>query len=835
MYSLYDHVVGKILKSAVRPIIVIELLLIVSLFALGLFHESRNHAMTKASTAATFREFAMEVSKRLDGIFEQMKREVTTIKTVAEALLIDQTVRGGEPERFVYDEGFFIRQNRALSSVYTTNLNRLDADDVRWLRSLSLAELPIDAVLRQYPGMIDSAWINIGSKYSLYYPPIVVQDELSPNLDATRHSYYYEADAEHNPQRRAKFIALFNEPWALDLGQIGAVTAPIYISEAMVGVVGMALTTENFRSIGTVPLPHNAYVIIGDKAGHVLYSSNERRMQVDFNVTSFYALHHGHNSGELRPLKCEENASSPFLFYEHAFGNTGLKVIVVADKREINREVEAVFRNTQLLAAVLLGAVLLFHLLFLYYLRRKTRRLTATIAEPIVQIAHASTRLFDEAPLSLDSSGIEELSLLGENLQKAHGQLIDQLYIDEVTGLPNRRKLLLDIRSDSVVMLLSMDNFAMIGRLYGPEAASALVNQVSASIAASVPWSGLLYRVHYEVFAMHMNDAECTYEALMNFYGTFSLQSFRLNDVSVALSISIAYADQQSCAELTLLDKAEIALEDARNNGVRKCVFFDSSLHSAKIFEENLSWAKRLQASINEERLIPYFQPIYDIQNGEVLKFESLVRMQESDVVISPFFFLGAAKRLGKLADITRIMTEKVFAVARQHSDLSFSINVSFDDFEQADMLLTIERLLLEHRINAGNIIFEILETGTFSDEARATDIIRRLKTLGFKIAIDDFGSGNSNFAHLMMMNVDFIKIDGQFIKEIATDERSLNITRTISEFARLTHAKTIAEFVKDEATYDAVKALGIDYAQGYFISKPKPAEAIAAMRKLQC
>jgi len=138
-----------------------------------------------------------------------------------------------------------------------------------------------------------------------------------------------------------------------------------------------------------------------------------------------------------------------------------------------------------------------------------------------------------------------------------------------------------------------------------------------------------------------------------------------------------------------------------------------------------------------------------------------------------------------------------------------------------------------KYGVNASNIIFELLETGTLGDEKKIIETINELKVLGCKIAIDDFGTGNSNFAHLMLMKVDYIKIDGQFIKNIHEDQQSLNITKTIKAFADMTGAQTIAEFVSEKEIFDVVKKLEIDFAQGYYISEPKPASLIGKMLKI--
>jgi EAL domain-containing protein (putative c-di-GMP-specific phosphodiesterase class I) len=178
-------------------------------------------------------------------------------------------------------------------------------------------------------------------------------------------------------------------------------------------------------------------------------------------------------------------------------------------------------------------------------------------------------------------------------------------------------------------------------------------------------------------------------------------------------------------------------------------------------------------------------------------------------------------------------MMEAVFTLANAYAEVAFSINTSFEDFEEANLLNDIDHMIKDFGVNTENIIIEILETGQYKDEDYAIDTINKLKQFGFKIAIDDFGTGNSNFGHLMLMKVDFIKIDGQFVKNIATDEQSQKITKTINEFAHMTGAESVAEFVCDESVYKKVCSLGVDYVQGYYICEPKPALQIDEMLRI--
>jgi EAL domain-containing protein (putative c-di-GMP-specific phosphodiesterase class I) len=168
--------------------------------------------------------------------------------------------------------------------------------------------------------------------------------------------------------------------------------------------------------------------------------------------------------------------------------------------------------------------------------------------------------------------------------------------------------------------------------------------------------------------------------------------------------------------------------------------------------------------------------------------------------------------------------------MAELYPEVEFSVNTSFDDFEKGKLLEVVKSKLLLNPINPSKIIFEILETDTFNDESSVMEIIKELKKLGFKIAIDDFGTGHSNFAHLTLMEVDYIKIDGMFIKDLETNELSRKMVSTIVTFSKQIGAKTIGEFVHNEAVFGLTQTLGVDYAQGYYKSAPISALEVAKL-----
>jgi len=833
MQNLHSFIVNKIFRSAILPMLFIEISLIVLILVFGLLQENQNRELLQTTAAQSFEEVAAQVTQRMSAKIERVEKDANALKSIIQAHFIQSSAYSDKHLSYGYKDGFFSRQNEGPASIYTTNLTQLNPKDKEVLKVLAMSELSIDALMRQYSGLVDSAWVNIGKYYSLYYPKINIEEELTSTLDPTTQSYYYEADEEHNPSKQTIFIPLFQEPWALEQGQIGSVVAPIYVKEKMVGVAGMTLTTENTKELSNITLPFGAYVIILGKQGHVLFASNEEAFFKDFGIRSFSAMHENNAHEKLTPFVCSPEDESNFVFFQKMFQKTGLELILIAKKSNINKEINAVYSKTREYGVYTLIAIILAHLILFVFIRTRTKEVSERISSPVGQIAEVSQRLFKEEKLQLTPSSIHEFDILQTNLYKAQEKLLEQLYFDTQTHLPNLYKLHNDIGENSTLILVCVENYKMIQNIYGPKV-SHQVLEVLIQMLQNFPRSPMrVYRIYNDTFALLSDTKVHLQDELKHLYNRLALEHVHLDDFDIALNYALSLALPCAQSELPLFSRADIALDEARKQEHRKFLSFDENSNEETLFKQNQEWAKRLQEALHENRLVPFFQPIYNIKAQKVHKFESLVRMLEGDKVISPYFFLGVAKQMGKLSDITLLMLRSVFEQALKYPDVEFSVNTSFEDFEEAGLMHDIHDLVSKVGINTKKIIIEILETGKYKDEGHVISIIKQLKEMGFKIAIDDFGAGNSNFAHLMLMQVDYIKIDGQFIKNIIDDEQSQNITKTINAFTHMTGAQSIAEFVADEAIFERIKELGVDFAQGYHISEPKPASHIDDMLKL--
>lgn len=828
MQKLHSYVFKKILRSAIVPIVLAEVLLIIVILLASYYRFEGNKELVLERSTQGFESLTSELAKRMEQEFSNVMNDATALKRIIEPAFDTMDIGSTSMLNFGSSQGFYFVKESNIASIYTTNISQLTEIDKKNLQMLYLMVLPVDAILEKHGKKIDAAWINIGSKYSLFYPKINLYEEVSPDLDATQQSYYFRSGEKFNPERKTIFIPLFNESWALSIGQIGAVVSPIYKDNKMIGVVGISLTSQSAKKLSEIALPLNAYVMITDEEGYLLFSSNEEESVKDFSIASFTGLYKDGKNEALKKFTYSPSKNSNYLFHEHMLGDSHLKLILVTKKSEIEKDFVDILIKTRNVGLAILVLIVLLHLYLYRKLKISTEQMTSEITGPISDVSSASNRLFYEEAFRFEKSDIKELNVLHTNLEKAHYKLINQLYFDATTSLSNQKKLLLDIKENESLILVKINNLKDINSSYGTEIGEAVLKDFVFKLQGMYKNYFEIYRVDSDIFALlGVNKKE-----LSNYYNEVQDIIIVKDNISIVLNFSLAMAEPSKTSELTLFTRAEIALDEAEKQEHLKYVVFDENKH-LKDYQNNVKWAQKLQEAFDEERLVAYFQPIYNIKENCVYKFESLVRMIESDKVISPSFFLGAAARMGKLSNITRIMLKQVFETSVNFPQIEFSINVSFEDFEQADLLPEIKNLMKRYKVNASNIIFELLETGTLGDEEKIIETIQELKSLGCKIAIDDFGTGNSNFAHLMLLNVDYIKIDGQFIKNIDEDQQSLNITTTVKAFADMTRSQTIAEFVTNKEIFDVVKELGIDFAQGNFISEPKPASQIGKMLKI--
>jgi diguanylate cyclase (GGDEF)-like protein len=405
-------------------------------------------------------------------------------------------------------------------------------------------------------------------------------------------------------------------------------------------------------------------------------------------------------------------------------------------------------------------------------------------------------------------------------------QLKIQLYIDSLTGLPNRKSLIENIGRQRYlgILLINIDNFKEINDLYGHEIGDILLQKVGDQISILCEKNFLsAYKMHADEYAMllkkNMSSSEFDFIA-HTILGAMNGHSYVVDGINIFVTVSIG-SDLCISDNSELMGHADMALKKAKKQSVSYLAYNDS-LHIKEEYLNNINWTKKLKDVIDSDRFVLYFQGVHDAQTKEIYEYEALIRINGTDGrIISPVEFLDIAKKIRLYPQITRFVIRTIFNQLRTTSH-RYSINLSITDVLDTDIQTMIYELLSQS--NSGNrLIFEILESEGIENHTEISSFITKVKTFGAKIAIDDFGTGYSNFAHIMRLNVDFIKIDASLIKNLDVDLSAQDIVGTIIEFAHRLNIKTVAEFVHNENVYHECKELGIDYIQGYYLSRPEP------------
>ena len=427
-------------------------------------------------------------------------------------------------------------------------------------------------------------------------------------------------------------------------------------------------------------------------------------------------------------------------------------------------------------------------------------------------------KVFDYAAKQKDIN-----AYLEKEVDKKTAELQRQLFIDDLTQLPNRKKLFKDIehlQNDGALLILNIDDFKEVNDFYGQIAGDYILvefakrlqylfedeKNISVSRLSGDEFALFFqYKPSHRSFMRVVNSLSTKIEKTLFLY--------EQNEIYLRVTMGGTFDREE------ILEKADIALKTAKEQK-KYFVLYDKKLDVERQYKENMEWVKKLKSAINEERIVPFYQPIFDTQTKKVLSYECLIRLIDTDgTVVSPFKFLGIAKKSKLYPQLTKIMLTKSCQYF-EYKDATFSVNLSIDDILDANMVAYIQSSIKKYNVS-NKIVFEILETEGIENYEDVSLFISKMKRLGCKFSIDDFGSGYSSFEHILKLDIDYLKIDGSLIKNLDTDINSQIVVETIIAFAKKLNLITIAEFVHNQAVFEKVKSLDIERVQGFYLGAP--------------
>lgn len=403
--------------------------------------------------------------------------------------------------------------------------------------------------------------------------------------------------------------------------------------------------------------------------------------------------------------------------------------------------------------------------------------------------------------------------------------LYNLLYTDNLTKLPNRAKLIEQLQNNQdmfleAICIIDINSFKEVNDFFGHKIGDSILIEVGKIIEENIkdfPTLNL-YKFPADTYCVtNTNENRQKFlEIIKNILDLVYKKVFIFDqyEIDIRITAGMSFSNKNN-----KLITADIALQSAKKDHKDYVVFYDE-LDKFQEYENNMLWTKKLKAAFTNDNIEVFYQPLINNKTMNVDKYECLVRLiDEQGKVVAPFFFLDISKKSNQYTKITKIVIEKSFKKF-ENLPFEFSVNISYEDIEDPQFLNYIKEMLKKYNVS-NKVVFEILEDENIKNYAHLIDFIDEIKKLGCKVAIDDFGSGYSNFEHLLKMNVDYLKIDASLIKNIATDENSYKITKTIIEFAKNLNLQTIAEYVENEKIFNLIKDLGADYSQGYYFSAP--------------
>jgi diguanylate cyclase (GGDEF)-like protein/PAS domain S-box-containing protein len=384
------------------------------------------------------------------------------------------------------------------------------------------------------------------------------------------------------------------------------------------------------------------------------------------------------------------------------------------------------------------------------------------------------------------------------------------------------------------LLYLDLDQFKIVNDACGHNAGDALLKQIGSLLKSKIRWRDTLARLGGDEFGVLLESctmdealrtAEALRENITDYRFVWDDRTFRLG-VSIGV-VPITAATDDVASLLSAADSACAAAKDAGRNRVYNYQENDIDLMKRR---KEMQWAARISNALDENRFELFRQTIQPLQPNAMqgAHYELLIRMRdEQGQLIAPGLFIAAAERYGLMTAIDRWVIGQAFtwlvSEADERERLSLcAINLSGQSLADEKFLPFVIEQFQRSGLAGSSICFEITETAAIASYSQANRFIHALKELGCKFALDDFGTGLSSFGYLKHFPVDFLKIDGSFVKEILHDPIDREMVRSINEIGHLTGKQTIAEFAENQEIITMLRGMGIDYAQGYGVEEPK-------------
>jgi diguanylate cyclase (GGDEF)-like protein len=496
------------------------------------------------------------------------------------------------------------------------------------------------------------------------------------------------------------------------------------------------------------------------------------------------------------------------------------------------------FVTSVVIGYFILVLVLLFLVLYL--------SLRTLIARPVRKLTHLMVEVTQHTDLTRrigQGSWVREVKHLSAHfnrllasLQAYNRQLEDLTIRDPLTNLYNRRRFerFLDFevkrgrRHDFTfcVVLLDMDNFKHINDTFGHPIGDLALREIGILLQEQLRGSDILARLGGDEFAIILPDTSpdqglATANKLHHAVNTTDLE-LPVGKTRIVASFGVVCFPECGENSDALFAAMDVAMYKAKRMGKNCVMAFDD--REQQVMQDVFSKGEFVRKALEEDRLLPYLQPIVDAKTGKLFAYEALARIVDGKNVTEAGTFINTAEEVGLAQQIDSRVIEQVLRIKSDPrlSGVRMFCNLSSRSFGNVNRMRELVDRMEAQGLPLNEMVFEITEREALPHLSELRALTDELRQRGVAFALDDFGSGFSSFLYLKYLNVDYVKIEGSFVRSLAADQRDRTIVDHINRMAQEFHLRTIAEFVEDEETMAILNQLGIDYAQGYFTGRPQ-------------
>lgn len=382
------------------------------------------------------------------------------------------------------------------------------------------------------------------------------------------------------------------------------------------------------------------------------------------------------------------------------------------------------------------------------------------------------------------------------------------------------------------LLYIDLDNFKIINDTQGHHQGDKVLKEIAKLLSDEISVNDLLCRIGGDEFTIilyntNLNHADKIANKILK---TVACTRFQFNQqvYQVQCSIGVKGIDGKTENSEHYLQHADIAMFAAKKRG-KNCVhvYTESDALTTQL-TSNFEWAQKIQNAVDNDEIILHFQPIINVKDKEIAYYEALVRLSIDGNIIYPGDFIPALEQENNIKTLDYHVIGKALKMLKEYDFLpKVAINLSAQACSDEQLLKYIEQKIALYNICPTRLIFELTETASLSNITATLRLVNRLNEIGCSFSIDDFGTGFSTFTYLKQLPASSVKIDGSFVKNMDTDPVDASLVKAIHDAAKALNKKSVAEFVENAAILEKLEEIGVDYAQGYYISKPMPIEIL--------